>query len=411
MTYGNGMYIHQYVTLNQANQYLAMNDQEHALSDLYHVLLHNGSTHEGFENLVIPWSRLVRASCPPPHAWAAAKTSLFIRNCMVREFGGEGGLDMKKRGLHLFSLVSPAWTKSGNKIEIKDAVTEMGRISATMIFSKSGAEVEIKPAFHSEPAHIALTVPYFVDLKKAEADGKKVSVKDGIIYLAPDAKKVVLKWKEKKGIHKDTYQDILKMYRSEYGYIKDRNRFRTEEPPKPRLTAEEEKHPAEPISFDLARRAFTHEYKRRFDEEIKAGKKLIPVVAPAMVNGRHYASTQLPGYPPSKAFDGNSKDLTSSWQTDPYPAWLRIDLEKKKEIKAVRVYPYWGSGRYYRYTVAVSEDGVKWSIVGDKSTNTTPSTAKGDRFEFEKRMARYVRVNMLYHNLNKGVHIVEVVVE
>jgi hypothetical protein len=137
MTYRNGMHIHQYVTLNQAQQYLAINDQPHALSDIYHVLLHNGSVHEGFENLVVPWTRIVRSGCPPPHAWAAAKTALFIRNMMVREYGGDRSTEPGKRDLYLFSLISPAWVTPGNKLEIQNAITEMGRISETMTLRKT----------------------------------------------------------------------------------------------------------------------------------------------------------------------------------------------------------------------------------------------------------------------------------
>ena len=285
MTYRNGMHIHQYVTLNQANQYLAMNDQPHALSDLYHVLLHNGSTHEGFENLVEPWTRLVRPTCPPPHAWAAAKTALFIRNMMVREFGGQGGVQMEKRNLYLFSLISPAWVKPGNQLVIRNAATEMGTVSATMTFGRDGAEVTIAPNFHTPPAQIALTIPYFVDLHSVKADGKTLTPRAGIVYLAPDVKRVSFKWEEKKGIHDGTYQDLLKLYRGEYGYIQDRNRYRTEKPPEPFLTAEEASHPAAPLSFEVVLSAYQHEYARRFAEHTAAGGAVLTVQAPALQGG------------------------------------------------------------------------------------------------------------------------------
>ena len=409
MTYRNGMHIHQYVTLNQANQYLAAGDQQHALSDLYHVLLHNGSTHEGFENLVVPWSRLVSPSCPPPHAWAAAKTALYIRNIMVREFGGEAGLNAKQRGLYLFSLISPTWAKPGETLEIHDAVTEMGTVSATMTFNENGAEVDIHSNFHTPPAYLALTVPYFVQLTRVDADGKHNNVSGGVIRFQPDVKEVTLHWKNKKNAHDDTFQALLKMYRSEYGHIADRNRFRTEEPPTPVLTDEEKRHPAAPMSFDLVRKAFAHEYRRRHNEETQAGGKPIQIEAPAIfVAPPVTASAYLPGYGPAKTFDGNHTDLASSWQTDPYPAWLKIDLENAKEINAIHVYPYWGLGRYYQYTVEVSVDGTQWRQVGNMSENTTPSTPAGDIFTFDPVKVRYIRVNMLYHNLNTGVHIVEV---
>jgi len=409
MTYRNGMHIHQYVTLNQANQYLAIDDQENALSDLYHVLLHNGSTHEGFENLVEPWTRLVSPGCPPPHAWAAAKTALYIRNMMVREHGGEGGLNLQERRLYLFSLVSPAWVKPGNKLEIRNAATEMGSVSATMTFTDDGADVTIASGFHTLPWSLALTVPYFVELESCDVGGGKKQIRDGVIYFGPEVAKVTLKWKERRGVHNGVYQKLLKMYRSEYGYIKDRDRFCIEEPPRPFLTAEEESHPAAVMSFDLVREAFVHEYRRRFSEHLKAGGKSLEIKAPQMVGlSPVRASAYLDNHRPAKAFDDNHTDLDSSWQTDPYPAWLSIDLEKSKKINLIHVYPYWGSGRYYKYTVEVSTDGENWLGVGDKSTNTAPSTPAGDKFTFEPVEVRYIRVNMLYHNLNKGVHIVEV---
>ncbi len=281
MTYRNGMHIHQYITLNQANQYLAMGDQENALSDLYHVLLHNGSTHEGFENLVVPWTRLVDPNCPPPHAWAAAKTALFIRNMMLREHGGEGGIHNKARNLFLFSLISPTWIKPGNKLEISNAVSEMGTVSASMTFTKDGANVTIAPDFHTSPAKIALTIPYFVELESCDAGTKDYEIKDGVIFLPADVTKVKLKWKEKNNAHAGNFQKLLKMYRSEYGLIRDRNRYRSEKPKKPILNMDEKNYPAEVFSFDLVRKAFMHEYKRRADAYKNEGGVLEYIVPPA----------------------------------------------------------------------------------------------------------------------------------
>ena len=113
-------------------------------------------------------------------------------------------------------------------------------------------------------------------------------------------------------------------------------------------------------------------------------------------------------YPPRLAVDGVVDHLHSIWQTDHYPAWLKIDLEKPTRIGRIHVFPYWGGGRYYRYTVEVSTDGKEWRRVVDRSDNTTPASPKGDDHRFEPIMARYVRVNVLYHNLNRGVHLVEV---
>ena len=53
-------------------------------------------------------------------------------------------------------------------------------------------------------------------------------------------------------------------------------------------------------------------------------------------------------------------------------------------------------------------DFIHTAVVGDFSENTKPATPAGNDFRYEPVEARYVRVNMLYHNLNKGVHLVEV---
>ena len=120
------------------------------------------------------------------------------------------------------------------------------------------------------------------------------------------------------------------------------------------------------------------------------------------------ASAALAAYPPYLATDGIADDLASSWQTDPYPAQLQIDLQERKSINRVHLFPYWGNARYYRYTVEVSEDGQTWQQVADMSENNKPATKQGDDHRFEAVTARYVRVNMQYHNLNRGVHVVEV---
>jgi len=283
MTYRNGMHVHQYATINQANQYRAIGDQKHALLDLYHVLLHNGSTHEGFENLVIPWSnRTPEAGCPPPHAWAAAKTALFIRNAMVCEYGGEAGLNEKERDLYLFSLLSPSWIVPGQKVAMRNAPTEMGPVSAALEFKKDGGELTMQTKFHKAPRYLAVRIPYSVELKSFKSDAKRSFVKNGVLYLSPDVKKATLKWREKPGVNKNNYQDILKSYRSEYDFVVKDGNYDPSRAGKPFLLDDEKTHPAEPLSFDLVRRTFLKEYTRRFEEYTKHGGTPYPVEPPPL---------------------------------------------------------------------------------------------------------------------------------
>jgi hypothetical protein len=430
MTYRNGMHIHQYVTCNNAQQYRTIGDQKHALLDLYHIILHNGSTHEGFENLVTPWSdRTPAAGCPPPHAWAAAKISLFIRDMLVCEHGGEAGLNEGKRGLDLFSLVSPAWMKPGKEVSIRNVPIEMGKISATLRFTGDGAALTVDPAFRTPPHYISFRIPYTVKLESFESDAKHSRAKDGVVFFSPDLTRATFKWTPRPGANDGNFQDILRAYRSEYGFVEDGD-YEKAKPGKPFLLDDEKAHSPEPPSFDLVRRAFLKEYKRRFEEYVKAGNKPYLVEPPKLLTAAERkaaydklfdsaeigiavgkpatASASAPDHAPALAVDGNARDLASSWQTDPYPAWWQVDLEKPVKIDRIQVFPYWGAKRYYQYTVEVSKDGKSWRRVGDMTKNTRPATPKGDEFRFDPVTARYIRVNVLHHSLNRGVHIVEV---
>ena len=111
----------------------------------------------------------------------------------------------------------------------------------------------------------------------------------------------------------------------------------------------------------------------------------------------------------SRSSDGKTDDPNLAWWSDPYPQWIRIDLKQPRTIRKIQVFPLWDQiPRVYRYTVETSMDGMNWKTVADMSKNEKPSTAEGFMHEFHKTTARYVRVNMLYHNLNKGIHLVEV---
>ncbi len=119
------------------------------------------------------------------------------------------------------------------------------------------------------------------------------------------------------------------------------------------------------------------------------------------------ASSSLAGHGPELAADGKL-ELDASWQADPYPQWLKLDLTKPATLSGIRVWPYWDGKRYYQYSVHVSTDGQTWDKVGDKLATTTPATEAGDTFAFPPRAVRYIRVNVTRNSANSGVIIVEV---
>ena len=287
MSYRNGMHVHQYVTLNQAQQYLARGDQQHALLDLYHVLLHNGSTHEGFENMVEPWTnRTPVANLPPPHAWAAAKTALFIRNMMVREYGGKLGLDRGQRDLHLYSLISPAWASPGQVVRINNAPTEMGRISSTLSFFTGGVTLTVQADFHHAPRYLALRMPYFVTMDSFTSDASKAFEKDRVLYFTPDLTHATIHWSEIPNVHEGSFQNLLRAYRSEFDFVVKDGNYDPSRALQPFLLDDERDHAPEPLSFDLVRRAFLKEYTRRYHAYCKTGGRPYALEPPKLLSAK-----------------------------------------------------------------------------------------------------------------------------
>ncbi len=283
MTYRNGMHLHQYATVNQAHQYMAINDQERALIDLYHILLHNGSTHEGFENMIEPWEDMDPWPIPAPHAWAAAKTSLLIRNMLIREYGGEAGLNENERSLYLFSVISPEWALSGKPVIIKNAITEMGKVSAEMKFSKNGTTITIDPSFHTPPATIAVAIPWYVKLKDFTSNATSSEERNRYLVFSPDVSEIKINWQINRKAFRNTIQNLLISYREENS-LNWRNLTDAEIIPGGEgfLFTDEVKLPAGHLSFDLVKRAFIIEYKRRFSEYLAAGKKPMEILPPPL---------------------------------------------------------------------------------------------------------------------------------
>lgn len=283
MTYR--IYLHQYITINMMDQELALGDAKDALIDLYNVLLHLGSTYEGFENLVKPWQdREVSPDCPAPHAWAASKLVCFIRNMLVREYGGEAGLDESKRDLYLFSLVSPDWCVSGKEISFTDARTEMGTLSASMKFTSSGAEVNVNPDFRTKPHRIAITIPYFVHLEHFTSDASMSEQKGDQLFFSPDVRRINIVWKKDPGADEGTFADILERYRSESTLsIADEKEVITAQ--QAYLSPAEQHYPPAPLSFELVKKAFVHEYSRRYEAFKAKGGHIDTLKAPPLLTG------------------------------------------------------------------------------------------------------------------------------
>ncbi len=269
------IFLHQYITANMIEQEMARNNQKQALIDFYNVLLHLGPTYEGFENLVEPWAtRSVRADCPTPHAWASSKLAILIRNMMVCERGGEGGLNEQERNIHLFSLISPEWNKNGNEIKIQNACTEFGDLSATLKFSNTGATVNIENKFHHTPANIIVHIPYFVKLKSFKTDAKTSKLEKELLILSSDVKNISFEWDTDHSKMKGDFQELLKQYRGESTLRIEDKKEKIDSGTSFISESEKTMNYTQPLSFELTRKAFVHDYNRRAKEFVKNGGKL-----------------------------------------------------------------------------------------------------------------------------------------
>jgi len=265
MTYRHGQHLHQYITANMIEQYMVQGRSKQALTDFYHLLLHSGSTHEGFENLVEPWSsRMVYPECPPPHAWAAAKTASVIRDFLIYEYGGKCGINKGKRDLYLFPVLSPDWVKPGEHIDLQNVPTEMGMVTAKIAFQEEIAELSVDARFIEQPARICLRIPYFKKLLSIKTNARKYSIENGCVVFSPDVRKAVICWDEIPEQHKAIAEELLTAYRStnlfagvdSLGLPIIRNQT-------PYLLPSEKVNQYDRLSFDLVKKVFLYEFQRR----------------------------------------------------------------------------------------------------------------------------------------------------
>lgn len=108
--------------------------------------------------------------------------------------------------------------------------------------------------------------------------------------------------------------------------------------------------------------------------------------------------------------DGWSSDPEQCWQAEGAPQWIGMDLGRPLEISRIQLVTAWGNGSIYRYTISagLDYDHEKYDVLVDASANTEPASAGGYVHSFDPPVeARLVKVNMLGHNLDDIMRIVE----
>jgi hypothetical protein len=207
MTYGDGRWLHHYLTMKNTETELIRGDQQTAIEELYAILLHTSSTHAGFEFAILPWSTRDFGANLAPHGWFSAKFRALLRNMMVREQG---------RDLHLLSAISPEWVLPGKTISVRRAPTDFGEANFSLSFpSSSQAVLQLDNRFRRPPARLVLHLPWFESVRSVEVDGKKATPSGDALLLPATAARVTIQWVRKPGIGL-SYDKAVADYKAEY---------------------------------------------------------------------------------------------------------------------------------------------------------------------------------------------------
>jgi len=210
--FNDGPVLHYWQTPNLAQAALVRGtaeDQQAALADLYSLLLHTSSTHAPQEFGTSPWGTRdcgVRHNILPDGA-ASGKTIELMRNMLVREQQG---------ALVLLSAVSPEWIRPGKVIEARRAPTTFGPMSFALRAEEGRLSVRLDPEFRQAPAKLLVRIPWFFDLRAAEADGRPIPPIEGHLAITPATRELTLRGHIRPGTPALSYEAAVEQYKQEY---------------------------------------------------------------------------------------------------------------------------------------------------------------------------------------------------
>ena len=208
MTYGDGRWLHHYLTIKNTLTEVIRGDQEQSVRELYALLLHTSSTQAGFEYAIRPWGDRNFEGNLSPHGWFAAEYRTLLRNMFVREDGDD---------LHLLSVLSPDWIGAGKPISAARVPTDFGIVSLTLDQpDDASATLHITSSWVDAPKQIILHLPWFMNVSSVSADGKVLPVPGDAVALPPDTHTVRIVWSRRADTPDLSYQRAVDAYKAEY---------------------------------------------------------------------------------------------------------------------------------------------------------------------------------------------------
>ena len=207
MTYGDGRFLHHYLTMKNTETEIIRGDQEMAVEELYAMLVHTSSTQAGFEFAILPWGTRDFGLNLSPHGWFAAKFRAALRNMLLREQGDD---------LHLLSVTSPEWFKAGDTISVKRAPTNFGEVEFSMkVIDDSHASMVLNSKFRTAPKRIVLHAPWFLKISEVTADGKSLKLGNEVV-LPTGARHVELRFKRDADTPSLNYENAVEQYKKQF---------------------------------------------------------------------------------------------------------------------------------------------------------------------------------------------------
>jgi hypothetical protein len=207
MTYGDGRWLHHYLTMKNTETEIVRGDQQIALEELYAMLVHTSATHAGFEFAILPWATRDFGMNLSPHGWFSAKFRAMMRNMMVREQGDQ---------LHLFSCLSPEWVKKGAQVAVRRAPTNFGGVDLRMRCQEGKATIDIQTTFSRKPESLVLHLPWFMAVSSVKAGGKGCRISGGTVVLPPDTRSVEIRWAKKRNTPSLNFTGAVNVFKKEY---------------------------------------------------------------------------------------------------------------------------------------------------------------------------------------------------
>ena len=219
MTYGDGRWLHHYLTMKNTETEVIRGDQQWAIEEFCALLVHTSATHAGFEFSILPWGTRDFGMNLSPHGWFGAKYRALLRNMLAREQDDQ---------LHLLSCVSPEWIGPGKTIKVRRAPTVFGQVNFELKSALGGAVLTLENKYIEQPRELVLHIPWFMNVQSVSADGRRIPVSGPAVTLPAEVREVRIRWSKKTHTPPLSYEnavtDFKKEYRRRYGeFVKNGN--------------------------------------------------------------------------------------------------------------------------------------------------------------------------------------------